>query len=88
MAPGAPGALAFNCSLWTEFPRALQKYRSAAFDAGLGTRSTTNLTFRMLRRISVNIVDQPGVWAHQCANMQASLPASWAGSPAAAPAAG
>lgn len=72
--PDAPGALDFNCSRWTDFSKALKKYRGSGFDANLGSRSTSNLAYRLLRRISVNVVDQPGVWEQQCINLQASLP--------------
>ena len=50
--PDAPGALDFNCSRWSAFSRALRSYRGAGFDADLGSRSTSNLVFRLLRRIS------------------------------------
>ncbi|KAI7844625.1 hypothetical protein COHA_001715 [Chlorella ohadii] len=77
--PDAPGALDFNCSRWSAFSRALRSYRGAGFDADLGSRSTSNLVFRLLRRISgklccLNIVDQPNAWKDQCDNLKFSLP--------------
>ncbi|PRW33064.1 type VII secretion [Chlorella sorokiniana] len=72
--PAAPGALDFNCSRWADFSKKLKKYRGTGFDANLGSRSTSNLAYRLLRRISVNVVDQPGVWEQQCINLKASLP--------------
>ena len=50
--PDAPGALDFNCSRWTDFSKALKKFRGSGFDANLGSRSTSNLAYRLLRRIS------------------------------------
>lgn len=50
--PDAPGALDFNCSRWSALNRDMRKYRGTGFDANLGSRSTSNLVYRLLRRIS------------------------------------
>ncbi|KAI7845488.1 hypothetical protein COHA_001035 [Chlorella ohadii] len=94
--PDAPGALDFNCSRWDAFAKKLKKFRGSGFDANLGSRSTSNLAYRLLRRISVNVVDQPGAWEQQCINLKASLPnkavsgatAASAPAPTAAPSSG
>ncbi len=52
MLPDAPGALDFNCSRWDAFAKKLKKFRGSGFDANLGSRSTSNLAYRLLRRIS------------------------------------
>jgi len=49
--------LNFDCGLFDDFDDEMGDYRAKAFDAGLGSRSTGNLTYRMLRRLSVNIPD-------------------------------
>ena len=72
--PDAPGALDFDCTRWPAFEMVLKTFRGSAFDAGLGSRSTPNLVYRLLRRISVNVVDQAAVWGQQCENMKASVP--------------
>ena len=77
--PAAPGALEFDCGRWGNYTKALRKYRGSAFDANLGSRSTANLAYRLLRRISVNVVDQAGIWKRQCDNMKASLPVGGGG---------
>ncbi|PRW32909.1 hypothetical protein C2E21_8079 isoform A [Chlorella sorokiniana] len=56
------------------FDKAMKKYRGTGFDANLGSRSTSNLAYRLLRRLSVNVADQTGEWADQCNNLKASLP--------------
>lgn len=62
MLPDAPGALDFNCTRWTAFAKALKSYRGTGFEANLGSRSTSNLAYRLLRRISGARSRQGGGW--------------------------
>lgn len=48
----------FDCTRFAELKGEMKDYRSAAFEDGLGSRSTANLTYRALRRLSVNIPDE------------------------------
>lgn len=53
----AASPLTFDCARFEALDAEMRDYRSAGFAAGPGGRSTENLTYRLLRRISVNIPD-------------------------------
>lgn len=48
-------------------------YRGAGLDAD-GQRSTASHTYRMLRRLSVNVPDEVDALEDQCNDIKASLP--------------
>ncbi len=64
---------AFDCDRFGDLDDEMKKYRGAGLDAG-GQRSTANLTYRMLRRLSVNIPDQVDVLEDECNFIRESLP--------------
>ena len=64
---------AFACKKFGDLDDEMKKYRGAGLDAG-GQRSTANLTYRMLRRLSVNIPDEVDVLEDECKYIQESLP--------------
>lgn len=53
----AASPLTFDCARFEALDAGMRDYRSAGFTAGRGGRSTENLTYRLLRRLSVNIPD-------------------------------
>lgn len=53
----AESPITFDCTRFEALDADMRDYRSAGFAAGPGGRSTENLTYRMLRRLSVNIPD-------------------------------
>lgn len=53
----AESPLTFDCTRFEALDAGMRDYRSAGFASGRGGRSTENLTYRMLRRLSVNIPD-------------------------------
>ena len=64
----------FDCDRFDELDKAMKDYRSAGFAAGLGSRSTANLTYRMLRRLSVNIPDGVDMIELECRSRAFSIP--------------
>lgn len=62
----------FNCNRWSGFSKALGGYRNAGIEAS-GTRSTENLVYRLLRRLSVNVVDETSALGLECQNIHWSL---------------
>lgn len=64
----------FGCERFDELDTAMRKYRSAGFEKGLGSRSTANLTYRMLRRLSVNIPDGVDLIELECRSRAFSIP--------------
>lgn len=62
----------FDCRRWQEFSKQLGAYRNAGIDA-FGTRSTANLVYRLLRRLSVNVVEQAPALGLECQNIHWSL---------------
>lgn len=63
----------FDCSRFNALDLEMSKYRSAGFEKGLGSRSTENLTYRLLRRLSVNIPDAVDVAEDECAAQKFSV---------------
>lgn len=63
----------FDCSRFNALDAELSKYRSAGFKKGLGSRSTENLTYRMLRRLTVNIPDGVDLAEEECMNRKFSV---------------
>jgi hypothetical protein len=62
----------FDCNRWRGFSKSLGSYRNEGIDAS-GTRSTENLVYRLLRRLSVNVVEQASALGLECQNIQWSL---------------
>ena len=62
----------FSCGRFDDLDGQMRDYRRAGFEKGLGGRSTENLTYRMLRRLSVNIPDGVDLAEHECRNHQFS----------------
>ena len=63
---------AFDCSRWGAFTREMRSYRGAGIDRD-GTRSTSNLTYRMLRRLNVNVSDTARKLAVECRTIHWTL---------------
>lgn len=64
---------AFACTKFGDLDDEMKKYRGAGLDVD-GQRSTANLTYRMLRRLSVNVPDEVDVLEDECNYIQESLP--------------
>jgi len=62
----------FDCGRFKTFSREMSKYRDAGIKAS-GTRSTENLTFRLLRRLSVNVITEVDDLELECRNIHWSL---------------
>ncbi len=63
---------AFDCGRWGAFTREMRSYRGAGIDRD-GTRSTSNLTYRMLRRLNVNVSDTARKLAVECRTIHWTL---------------
>lgn len=63
----------FDCARFGQFDRALKTYRDSGFAAGLGSRSTQNLSYRALRRLNVSIPDMLDRLADDCVFTQESI---------------
>lgn len=63
----------FECGRFDELDNEMSDYRNAGFAAGSGSRSTENLTYRLLRRISVNIPDGVDTSQEECELLRDSL---------------
>lgn len=66
----------FACGRFDELDGEMRDYRRGGFSKGLGGRSTENLTYRMLRRLSVNVPDGVDMAEHECRAEQFSIGAS------------
>lgn len=53
----AASPITFDCTRFDALDAEMRDYRSVGFATGRGGRSTENLTYRMLRRLSANIPD-------------------------------
>jgi hypothetical protein len=62
----------FDCARFETFKKAMKSYRSEGIDAD-GQRSNGNLTYRLLRRLSLNIPDTVDDLARECLNIKDSL---------------
>jgi len=62
----------FDCARWNDFSKDLSKYRNEGIEKS-GTRSTENLVYRLLRRLSVNVIEQSSDLELECWNIQWSL---------------
>lgn len=62
----------FDCSRFKALSREMSKYRDTGIKAS-GTRSTENLTFRLLRRLSVNVITEIDDLELECRNIHWSL---------------
>ena len=63
---------AFDCSRFDAFKKDLKAYRSAGIEAD-GQRSNGNLTYRLLRRLSINVPDTTADLEQECLNIRDSL---------------
>lgn len=62
----------FDCGRLTNFTKEMRSYRGAGIDK-YGTRSTSNLTYRMLRRLNVNVSETVRHLAGECRAISWSL---------------
>lgn len=62
----------FDCSRWGDFLKSLGNYRNERIDTS-GTCSTENLAYRLLRRLSVNVVEEASALGLECQNIHWSL---------------
>lgn len=62
----------FDCNRFDDFKKALKTYRSEGIDTD-GQRSNGNLTYRLLRRLSVNVPDTTSALEQECLNIKDSL---------------
>ena len=63
---------AFDCNLFAAFTKELRSYRHAGIEKH-GTRSTANLTYRLLRRVSVNVTENVRMLRVECQAIHWSL---------------
>ena len=63
----------FQCGRFDDLDNEMGDYRNKGFTAGSGSRSTENLTYRLLRRISVNIPDGVDTAQEECELLNYSL---------------
>lgn len=61
-----------DCDQWRDFSKALGIYRNAGIDAS-GIRPTEILVYRLLRRLSVNVVEQASALGRECQTIRWSL---------------
>lgn len=62
----------FDCGRFDDFRKALRAYRSEGINTD-GQRSNGNLTYRLLRRLSVNVPDTAADMKQECINIRDSL---------------
>ena len=62
----------FDCGRFDTFKKALRNYRSTGIETD-GQRSNGNLTYRLLRRLSVNVPDTTAALEQECLNIKDSL---------------
>lgn len=63
---------AFDCSRFDAFKKDLKAYRSAGIETD-GQRSNGNLTYRLLRRLSLNVPETVADLEQECLNVRDSL---------------
>lgn len=63
----------FTCSRFGDLDSEMGAYRNSGFTAGLGSRSTQNLTYRALRRINVSVPDMVDQLEDECTFGQESI---------------
>lgn len=63
---------AFDCNRFDALDKELSRYRNAGLTQ-FGSRSTANLTYRMLRRISVNVPDMVDTLEAECTHIKDSI---------------
>ncbi len=63
----------FDCSRFGALDKEMKAYRDSGFAAGLGSRSTQNLTYRAARRLNVSIPEQLDRLADNCTFAQESI---------------
>lgn len=63
---------AFDCSRFDDFKKNLKTYRGEGIALD-GLRSNGNLTYRLLRRLNVNVPDMADALGRECVNIKASL---------------
>lgn len=63
---------AFDCDRFDALDKEMGRYRNAGLTQ-FGSRSTANLTYRMLRRISVNVPDMVDTLEAECDNIKDSI---------------
>jgi hypothetical protein len=64
--------VSFDCNRFDDFRKAMRAYRSEGIEAD-GQRSNGNLTYRLLRRLSVNVPDTTADLEQECLNIKDSL---------------
>jgi hypothetical protein len=64
--------VSFDCQRFDAFKKALRNYRSDDISSS-GQRSNGNLTYRLLRRLSVNVPDTTADLEQECLNIKDSL---------------
>lgn len=63
----------FDCGRFGALDAEMSAYRDAGFDAGLGSRSTANLTYRALRRLNVSVPDMVDALEDDCTFVHESV---------------
>lgn len=56
----------FDCAGFGELDQKMSEYRRQGFDQNLGSRSTQNLTYRLLRRLNVSIPEMVDTLEDEC----------------------
>jgi len=64
----------FACSRFGDLDSEMSAYRNSGFTQGLGSRSTQNLAYRALRRLSVSIPDMVDTLEDECTFTHESIP--------------
>ena len=64
--------VSFDCARFDDFKKAMKTYRGQGIDTD-GQRSDGNLTYRLLRRLSVNVPDTVADLEQECVNVRDSL---------------
>jgi len=64
--------VSFDCGRFDGFKKAMKAYRSQGIETD-GQRSNGNLTYRLLRRLSVNVPDTTADLEQECLNIKDSL---------------
>lgn len=63
-----------RCGEFAALKKDMKAYRAQGFDQGLGSRSTQNLTYRLLRRLGVNVPAALEELGNECELAQFSAP--------------
>lgn len=64
---------AFDCSRFGDLDTRMAEYRDTGFADGRGSRSTSNLAYRGLRRINIDIPNTLDVLEDECIIVQESI---------------